>query len=81
MSFVVKVDPNCMKATQKVELLQSALLWALSENASARKEGGRKWVFHDGGCGCCSGNIEPPEELRGVIIETLEADLSARRRS
>jgi hypothetical protein len=45
----------------------------MSENASARKDRG-KWKFRDGGCGCCSGDTEPPEELLGIIVETLELD-------
>lgn len=49
----------------KTQQLEAALRWAL--------ENGVRWSsvckeFNDSGCGCCSGTIEPPEELRAVIL-------------
>lgn len=57
---------------RKVQQLQAALRWALEEGASRRDYNG-KLEFRDHGCGCCSGEVEPPEELRAVIVEALEA--------
>jgi hypothetical protein len=55
----------------KVQKLQAALHWALTNGAHADEYGGRL-EFSDRGCGCCSSEIQPPEELRAVIVEALK---------
>jgi hypothetical protein len=55
----------------KIEKLEAALRWALSEGAHNVEYNGRL-EFRDSGCGCCSGDTTPPEELRAVIAEALE---------
>lgn len=52
--------------------LQAALRWAVTEGANGRITASGKLELRDAGCGCCSGKLDPPEELREVIIEALQ---------
>lgn len=56
-----------------IEQLQAALRWALDEGANGGLSSDGKLSLSDGGCGCCSRDIDPPEDLRAVILEALRA--------
>jgi len=43
----------------QLEAAQRALLWSLREGVDEN--------FRDGGCGCCSGIVEPPVDIRAAI--------------
>jgi hypothetical protein len=53
------------------EKLKAALRWALEGNRAV--DLGRGWEFRDSGCGCCSGEAKPPEDLRATIVEALNS--------
>jgi hypothetical protein len=49
--------------------LKKALRWAIGEGASFNPA---SKSFYDAGCGCCSGNIEPPEDIKQMLIGLME---------
>lgn len=59
-----------MTKQERIEKLEAALRWALSEGALHSDWMG-EMEFRDSGCGCCSGSVAPPEDLRLVIYETM----------
>lgn len=48
------------------DLLRKALKWALKDGIRATSYG---CGFVDGGCGCCSGEEEPPAEIDAIVRE------------
>lgn len=58
----------------KVEKLEAALAWALSEGAKAQ-DFGEQIEFRDAGCSCCSGSVEPAEEWRDVVMKAARTAL------
>lgn len=53
-----------------VEKLKEALKWALKNGVCDVSYDNHR-SLSDAGCGCCSGNIEVPEELKDTIFEVL----------
>ena len=63
----------CMRVAnerlERIELLEQALRWALSKNAGW--DYGVKGGLRDGGCGCCSGQIDQPAHLEPIFRDIL----------
>lgn len=53
---------------RRIEKLEAALKWAL-EHGAYHAEWLSLMEFRGYGCGCCSAPIEPPEEIRDVVLE------------
>lgn len=49
-------------------LLRAALKWALEHGVRATVYSSTTH-FHDAGCGCCSGSIEPEPEFDALVRE------------
>lgn len=47
------------------QLLRHALKWALGNGIRVNNYGGSG--FSDRGCGCCSGDTEPPAEIDAIV--------------
>jgi hypothetical protein len=50
--------------------LEKALRWAIEEGASFNSN---SKTFYDAGCGCCSGDVEPPEDIKGMLIGLMDS--------
>lgn len=51
-----------------IEKVKQALKWALATGATAYED---DKTFMDSGCGCCSGEVKPPEDLKPIVYEVL----------
>lgn len=55
------------EAKERCALLEEALRWALENRAGSNYVGG----LRNGGCGCCSDDIEPPAHLEPIFRDVL----------
>lgn len=64
----------CMRVAnerqEELNLVKEALRWALENRAGSNYVGG----LRNGGCGCCSYDIEPPAHLEPIFRDVLGAN-------
>jgi hypothetical protein len=51
---------------ERIALLEKAIRYLLKEPVTYYPDSQR---FYDTGCGCCSGQVTPPEDIAAVIRE------------
>lgn len=52
--------------------LEEALAWVLANGVKYVGMWDEERPFRDGGCGCCSGSIDPPKHLRAGLLEIAQ---------
>lgn len=65
------INPDAVYFVDELAKARKALRWALENGVSGGIDKNGKLNCDDSGCGCCSGSIQPPEELRAAIVAAL----------
>jgi hypothetical protein len=68
------IDPDANYYVDQVAKLKAALRWVLTEGASVASSKDQPLRLYDNGCGCCSHEVRPPEDVRAAIVGVLSED-------